>query len=204
MNLTTGIISGTPTDGGTTSVDITAYEHANFSGHQLSFTLNFTIAGGASAPVITGQPSDVRVHAGEAVTLTVAASGTPPLTYQWKHDGQDLVGQTSATLDVPSASPGDAGSYVVTVSGSGASVTSTPAAVTVVPLSIQMSGWNASGVTILLQTIPGRSYTVEAADVAVGAVWQLLGTITASSGTTSYVDSAIKQNQRFWRYSVAP
>jgi hypothetical protein len=38
-----------------------------------------------------------------AVSFTVVATGTPPLNYQWRKDGQPLTGQTSATLTLVNA-----------------------------------------------------------------------------------------------------
>lgn len=49
-------------------------------------------------------------------TFTVAASGTPPLAFQWKFYGTNLPGQTSNSLTLSPASPANAGPYSVTVS----------------------------------------------------------------------------------------
>ncbi|MGD0262837.1 MAG: LamG-like jellyroll fold domain-containing protein [Verrucomicrobiota bacterium] len=51
------------------------------------------------APTITLQPTNV-VYADEGSTLTLvaAATGTPPLAYQWTANGNPLAGQTNATL----------------------------------------------------------------------------------------------------------
>ena len=38
---------------------------------------------GATAPTITDEPDDATIASGESTTLTVTASGTAPLTYQW-------------------------------------------------------------------------------------------------------------------------
>ncbi len=41
-------------------------------------------------PVITVPPHPTSVAAGAAATLSVVASGTPPLSYQWQHNGTNL------------------------------------------------------------------------------------------------------------------
>jgi len=50
------------------------------------------------APSITQQPVSQTVTAGANVTLSVTATGTAPLTYQWRKDGQNIAGATSASL----------------------------------------------------------------------------------------------------------
>jgi hypothetical protein len=65
------------------------------------------------------------------VSFTVAASGDGPLTYQWKKDGGDIAGATSATYAISSASAASAGSYTVTVTNTYGSTTSAAATLTV-------------------------------------------------------------------------
>jgi hypothetical protein len=83
------------------------------------------------APVITSQPASQTVNAGATVTLTVAASGTPPLSYQWRKNGASLSGATGTSLTLASVTTADAGSYTVVVSNAGGSVTSDTAILTV-------------------------------------------------------------------------
>ena len=87
------------------------------------------------APTITQQPSipSRTLYAGYSVTLTGAASGTPPLTYQWRKDGQNLSGKTSPTLSLTGVTAADAGSYELVVSSVYGSVSSTPVALVVAP-----------------------------------------------------------------------
>jgi hypothetical protein len=49
-------------------------------------------------------------------TFTVNASGTPPLSYQWKFNGSNLPGQTNLSLTLSPAGPANLGTYSVTVS----------------------------------------------------------------------------------------
>src|SRR5207244_5482572 len=84
LALNTGIISGIPTQAGSFPVTITAYEHPSGGGAQLTFTITFIIAAGASAPVITTQPSGGEVIEGVAFSFTVTASGSPAPVYQWR------------------------------------------------------------------------------------------------------------------------
>jgi hypothetical protein len=53
--------------------------------------------------------------AGQAATIAVIASGYPPPTYQWRKDGVNLPGATSASLTLPNPQASDNGRYSVTV-----------------------------------------------------------------------------------------
>jgi sugar lactone lactonase YvrE len=49
-------------------------------------------------PSITTQPSSQTVTAGSNVTFSVTASGTEPLTYQWRKNGVPIAGATNSSL----------------------------------------------------------------------------------------------------------
>jgi hypothetical protein len=86
-----------------------------------------------TAPSITTQPAAQSATVGDTVTLNVAATGDPAPAYQWRKDGSDLAGATSAALTLANVTIADAGSYTVVVSNSAGSVTSDPAPLTVNP-----------------------------------------------------------------------
>ena len=81
--------------------------------------------------VITSQPTNQTVYVGNATALTVAASGTPPLSYQWSFNSNNIVGATNAMLIIPNVQLTNNGNYFVIVSNSYGSVTSSIAALTV-------------------------------------------------------------------------
>lgn len=83
-------------------------------------------------PSIVTQPSSKAAHAGDQVTLTVLADGSP-LSFQWQKNGVDLTGQVYPGLTLKSAAAADAASYQVRVFNAYGSVTSAPAVVTVNP-----------------------------------------------------------------------
>jgi hypothetical protein len=86
----------------------------------------------ATKPSITTQPLDQTVTAGQAATFSVAASGTPPLSYQWKKNGTDISDATSASYTTPATTMADNGAtFTVTVSNSLGSVTSSAVTLTV-------------------------------------------------------------------------
>ena len=91
----------------------------------------------ADPVVIVAQPKDRRVTDQSAVTLTVKADGTEPVTYQWFRNGSAIAGATADKLELPKVTFADSGAkfHVVVkneADGKPASVTSTNATLTVV------------------------------------------------------------------------
>jgi len=79
---------------------------------------------------IVQQPGNAAVCTGDAVALTVGASGTN-VTYQWRKDGVPLAGATGSTLSFDPAQAADAGVYDAVLSNACGAVTSSPAVLTV-------------------------------------------------------------------------
>lgn len=127
---TGGIISGTPSAGGTYAARVTGWETSTRSGHSYTATVTFTIVD--VAPVISAQPLPLTVTEGSGATFSVAATGTS-LTYRWIRDGLELAGATNATFTVNPAKISDAGLYQVRVQNSGGAVLSAQARLTVNP-----------------------------------------------------------------------
>lgn len=104
------------------------------------------VSSGEGAPVITTQPASQTVTAGSSPTFTAAASGTPPLSYQWRKDGANISGATSATFTLASVATAAAGSYTVVVTNPAGSATSNAATLTVtIPASPAVTPSNGGG-----------------------------------------------------------
>lgn len=89
------------------------------------------------APSITQQPVSKTVTAGQTATFSVAATGTPAPTYQWKKNGTTISGATSSSYTTPATTTADSGSsFTVVVSNAGGSKISTAATLTVNPASV--------------------------------------------------------------------
>ncbi len=82
-------------------------------------------------PFIIEHPAGDEVCEGDDATFTVVAGGMPPFTYQWRHDGMDLTGETADTLVLMNVQATDGGDYDVVVSNDLGSVTSDPASLVV-------------------------------------------------------------------------
>lgn len=80
---------------------------------------------------ITTQPSSQSLNAGASASMTVAATGTAPISYQWYYSGTAISGATSSTLNLASVSAANAGNYYAIVKNPGSTATSTTAALTV-------------------------------------------------------------------------
>jgi len=85
-------------------------------------------------PSITTQPSGQTVGLGAAVNLSVAATGTAPLTYQWFKNTALIAGATASSYSIAAAQPSDTGAYKVVVSNSDGSKASNEALLEVIVL----------------------------------------------------------------------
>jgi hypothetical protein len=83
-------------------------------------------------PSISAQPENVIAVAGYSAELSVTASGSAPLYYQWRRNGSDVIGANGAQLAFSVVEPSHAGSYAVVITNAAGSVTSTVATLTVV------------------------------------------------------------------------
>jgi hypothetical protein len=89
-------------------------------------------------PSITSQPVNEAVNLGQTATFSVSATGTAPITYQWRKNQVNISGATSASFTTPATAVADNGaSFQVVVTNSVSSITSNAAVLTVkIPPSI--------------------------------------------------------------------
>ena len=137
------------------------------------------------APAITTQPAAQTVTEGESATFSVTASGTAPLTYQWKKNGTNIEGVTTSSHTTDATVLGDSGAvFTVVVTNSAGTVTSSGAALTV----------NAAPPAITAQPTAQTITAGQTANFSVTATgtgilsyqWKKNGTdITGGSGATS-------------------
>jgi len=84
-----------------------------------------------SPPNITTQPSSQTVNPGANVTFTVVATGSTPLSYQWRFNGANISGATGSSYTRSNVQTTNAGNYSVVVSNVAGTATSANAVLTV-------------------------------------------------------------------------
>ena len=138
------------------------------------------------------------MSAGQSVALSVGATGTGPLTYQWKYNSAVVPGATGPTLTLNNVSAREAGKYTVTVSNVlGGAQSAATLAVTASPAAaLASAAAPAKGqFALTVAGTAGNKYAVQASTDMVN--WISLLTNTAPF---TFVDSnASKFNQRFYR-----
>ena len=100
----------------------------------ISFELELTGTATAAAPAITSQPQSQSVVVGANVSFLVGASGTQPLSYQWRFNGANIAGATAAIYSTNNVQLSHAGNYTVVVSNAFGVVTSAVAHLSVSPV----------------------------------------------------------------------
>ena len=105
---------------------------SNSAGTAISTHATLTVTANAVPPTVTTQPQNLSVLPGASASFWVSATGTSPLTYQWKKNGSDIPGATTSSYSTPPSSSADSGAlYSVVVTNSAGSATSNPASPTV-------------------------------------------------------------------------
>jgi PKD repeat protein len=114
------------TDAGSYDVVVT-----NSQGSVTSTGAALTVNPALTPPLIGTHPTSQTKTVGDTVTFTVAATGNPVPTYQWRKGGVNITGATSASYTIFGVALTDAGAYDVVVTNAVSSMTSNPATLTV-------------------------------------------------------------------------
>jgi hypothetical protein len=124
------VLSGTPTAAGTFQINISGSDQG-FVSPSFPYTIIVTGGSTAAAPSFTTQPQSQTVAAGGSATFTVAVSGSPTPTLQWRKDGTAIAGQTGTSLTLTNVTNANAGAYSAVATNSAGSATSNGATLTV-------------------------------------------------------------------------
>ncbi len=135
-------------------------------------------------PSITSQPQDQTVSQGASATFTVGASGTEPLSYQWRWHGTNLSGATASSYTRANAQPADAGPYSVVITNAYGTATSSNALLTViVPPTITAQP---SSQTVTQGTAATFSVAVSGT-APLSYQWRFNGTNLSGATTSAYI-----------------
>jgi hypothetical protein len=189
----------TTTDNGSTfSVVVT-----NSAGSATSNNATLTVNAAATAPSITSQPANQTVTAGQTAMFSVTASGTAPMSYQWRKNGVNISGATASSYTTPATTSTDSGSaFSVLVTNSAGSATSNNAMLTV----------NAANVAPSITTQPanqtvtvGQSATFSVLATGSGTLsyqWRKNGTAITGANASSYTTPATTSTDSGSTFSV--
>jgi glucose/arabinose dehydrogenase len=170
-------------------------------------TQDFVAGPDALVPVITAQPQSQNILAGGSANFGVTVAGTTPFAYQWRLNGTNLSGATTATLAVPNAMPVNAGNYSVVITNAGGSVTSANAALTVTVSRPLISSYGAvagPAFSIGGTGVVGQAYIFQATTNLASSNWTSLATNTPNAnGVFQFVDTQFTNRPlRFYRITT--
>lgn len=110
LALTTGIVSGSPTNGGVFPVWLTGWENANGTGRSYSTTVQFLVS-----PTLFTDSGQSSVTENGSLTLRSALASNSTDVYRWIRDGLEVARATNATLVLSPVRLADAGNYTLRV-----------------------------------------------------------------------------------------
>lgn len=136
---------------------------------------------------ITGQPASATLKAGGAASLSVAATGTAPLSYQWYFNGNALSGATTSSLNLSNLTSSQAGSYHAVVTNPGSSATSSTATVAVT----QALALNSQPSSISLYEGGSTTFSLGAtSSKTLTYTWYKDGVVTGSNSSSLTISNA--------------
>jgi hypothetical protein len=187
------------------------------SGVSSSFTLDTRFSGssgmglsalftvdtrGPMSVVITSEPQSQVGYWGQSVTLSVNATGAPPVIYQWLQNGTPIQGATGSSLVLTNLQLTNAGNYSVVISNSYGSITSSNAYLTINPAGVSLALY--PGITVA--GVAGFTYGIQY-NTNLGNTngWQGITNVTLVTPTQIWYDSLpATQGQRFYRVVPGP
>ena len=162
----------------------------NAIGSLPSNTATLTVTAAPVMPAVTVQPASVSVNAGQAASFNVTATGTAPLSYQWRRDATPIAGATAATYTLAATSAADSGAlFDVVVSNPVGSVTSHSATLTVgAPVAPRITTQPTSAIVTAPATVTFSVVATGSAPLAYQ--WRRNGSAIASANAATYTTPA--------------
>jgi hypothetical protein len=154
-------------------------------------------------PTITQQPQTQTVTNGGTAMFSVIATGTQPLSYQWRRNGNPITGANSSTFSLSGVQLTNAGEYTVVVSNSAGSATSDGALlrVLVAPTLVNMS-YAGNNFTVSFGSESGLNYQLQYKNDLGEAMWHPLDSVMGNANLLQLVDTNTLAPSRFYRILV--
>jgi hypothetical protein len=155
----------------------------------------YTVPGVEPMPLqIIEAPVSEIATTGTSVTLSVTASGSGTLTYQWFRDGMEIPGATGAAYTIARLDETTVGAYTVTVSDGTTSITTAAAQLGTLHMEVRA--------LIVINGALESRYRIDYQD-ALDAEWTVLAEVSLPFSPYYHLDnSASYPSTRFYR--VAP
>jgi hypothetical protein len=158
-------------------------------------------------PLIVIPPQNLTVTNGSTANFSVVASGSAPLSFQWKLNGTELAGATTSSLAITNAQASNQGDYTVVVSNSVGSVSSAAGHLTVQTAStgpFQFANWQvANGILSFDVSSPSQTNVVLWSSTDLSH-WTALSTNFSSTGTVHFSESSGSGQVEFYRATLSP
>lgn len=162
-------------------------------GQNRTYTFASNLLSVAVSPAITVQPQNQTIAPGGSVTFSVVATGTGPLSYQWRLNGTNVPNATGPTLTLGNVQTANLGTYTLFITNATGNATSAPAKLSL--LTLQMY----AGLT--LEGPVGTVYRIDyTTNLNAPFTWTVLTTVALTASPQDYVDFSSKgQPKRFYR-----
>lgn len=154
-------------------------------------------------------PQSQTNYAGKNVSLNITATGAPPISYQWQKGGINLSnggaisGATTNILSFTPAATNNSGNYQVVVTNNSGSVTSSVAAVSIVPIpQFALSFISNNAALSASGGVVGSNYIVQVStNLANTNDWSPIKTnVVPPNGSITFTDTnSANSGQRFYR-----
>ena len=156
----------------------------------------------ATSPTITAHPQSQSVRVGSNAVFSVTATGSEPMSYQWRFNGTNLGGATSSSFTRIGATTDHGGIYSVIVSNSAGSVPASNATLTVTlptpPTIDEISLLADQRVRLLIASDPGYPLQVQVSQNLTN--WTVIADFLNTNGTATFIDvPATNAQPRYYR-----
>lgn len=152
------------------------------------------------APAIFKEPQSVIADPGTQVTLSVEADGSPPLHFQWDHNGKPLSDAEGPLLRLPGLTLQNVREYGVTVTNGMGSASSVRVRVDLVPASdpplLEVEPAEGGSWRLRLLGKPDAVYELQASTNLLE--WERVWVGSHPSGTSEYVEPVAETRHHRW------